>query len=139
MTITQGDRRRAWVTWYVITVLPECATRVYGQQFSQLHMVAQVGARAALCDGAGLGAARIPWNGLAAGAVIARRSAADTEVHPRDIFAALPARSSRYEYLRDVQREVFDERYERRSEGDLVIKMNTGNGKTLVGTADQHE
>ncbi len=66
-------------------------------------------------------------------------SAADTEVHPRDIFAALPARSSRYEYLRDVQREVFDEWYERRSEGDLVIKMNTGNGKTLVGTADQHQ
>ena len=50
-----------------------------------------------------------------------------------------PHRSSRYEYLRDVQREVFDEWYERRSEGDLVIKMNTGNGKTLVGTADQHQ
>ena len=43
------------------------------------------------------------------------------------------------ELLRDVRREVFDEWYERRSEGDLVIKMNTGNGKTLVGTADQHQ
>lgn len=60
-------------------------------------------------------------------------SAADTKTHPRDIFAALPARSSRYEYLRDVQREVFDGWFERRSERDLVIKMNTGNGKTLVG------
>jgi hypothetical protein len=60
-------------------------------------------------------------------------SAADTKIHPRDIFAALPARSSRYEYLRDVQREVFDDWFERRTERDLVIKMNTGNGKTLVG------
>ena len=60
-------------------------------------------------------------------------SAADTKIHPRDIFAALPARSSRYEYLRDVQREVFDAWHERRTERDLVIKMNTGNGKTLVG------
>ena len=42
-------------------------------------------------------------------------------------------RSSRYEYLRDVQREVFDAWHERRTERDLVIKMNTGNGKTLVG------
>ena len=41
-------------------------------------------------------------------------SAADTELHPRDIFAALPARSSRYEYLRDVQREVFDDWFPRR-------------------------
>ncbi len=60
-------------------------------------------------------------------------SAADTKIHPRDIFAALPARSSRYEYLRDVQREVFDGWFGRRTERDLVIKMNTGNGKTLVG------
>jgi superfamily II DNA or RNA helicase len=60
-------------------------------------------------------------------------SAADTELHPRDIFAALPARSSRYEYLRDVQREVFDEWFSRRSERDLVVKMKTGNEKTLVG------
>jgi hypothetical protein len=60
-------------------------------------------------------------------------SAADTKIHPRDIFAALPARSSRYEYLRDVQREVFDTWMELRTKRDLVIKMNTGNGKTLVG------
>ena len=60
-------------------------------------------------------------------------SAADTKIHPRDIFAALPARSSRYEYLRDVQREVFDDWFGRRTERDLVVKMNTGNGKTLVG------
>jgi hypothetical protein len=60
-------------------------------------------------------------------------SAADSELHPRDIFAALPAKKSRYEYLRDVQREVFDDWFEQRGKRDLVIKMNTGNGKTLVG------
>ena len=59
-------------------------------------------------------------------------AAADTKIHPRDIFVALPARSSRYEYLRDVQREVFDGRFDLVTKRDLVIKMNTGNGKTLV-------
>jgi len=60
-------------------------------------------------------------------------SAADTEVHPRAIFAALPTKATRYEYLRDVQREVFDAWHGRRTERDLVVKMNTGNGKTVVG------
>jgi superfamily II DNA or RNA helicase len=60
-------------------------------------------------------------------------SAADSELHPRIIFAALPAKKSRYEYLRDVQREVFDDWFEQRAKRDLVIKMNTGNGRTLVG------
>jgi replicative superfamily II helicase len=32
-----------------------------------------------------------------------------------------------------VQREVFDGWFPRRAERDLVIRMNTGNGKTLVG------
>jgi hypothetical protein len=64
---------------------------------------------------------------------LAGPSAADTKIHPRDTFAALPARSSRYEYLRDVQREVLDGWFGRRAERDLVIKTNTGNGKTLVG------
>jgi hypothetical protein len=45
-------------------------------------------------------------------------SAADTELHPRDIFEALPARSSRYEYLRDVQREVFDGWFDWRTKRD---------------------
>nr|WP_231134121.1 DEAD/DEAH box helicase [Motilibacter deserti] len=35
--------------------------------------------------------------------------------------------------MRDVQREVFNAWYERRKQRDVVIKMNTGNGKTVVG------
>lgn len=60
-------------------------------------------------------------------------SAADTEIHPREIFAALPEKSKRYQYLRDVQREVFEGWHSRRAERDLVVKMNTGSGKTVVG------
>lgn len=60
-------------------------------------------------------------------------SAADSQLHPRDIFAALPRTNSPFEYLRDVQREVLDEWFLRRDEPDLTIKMNTGNGKTVVG------
>ena len=53
--------------------------------------------------------------------------------NPREIFAALPTRASKYSYLRDVQAEVLDQWYDRREEPDLVIKMNTGGGKTVVG------
>lgn len=60
-------------------------------------------------------------------------SAADSEIHPRDIFSALPSKSSQYSYLRDVQGDVLDEWFTRRRDRDLVIKMNTGNGKTVVG------
>jgi hypothetical protein len=59
--------------------------------------------------------------------------AADRETHPRAIWAALSSRITRFEYLRDVQREVFDKWFEQRNKPDLVVKMNTGNGKTVVG------
>lgn len=59
--------------------------------------------------------------------------AADREKHPRAIFAALSSKITRFEYLRDVQREVFDKWFEERDKPDLVVKMNTGNGKTVVG------
>ena len=52
---------------------------------------------------------------------------------PRDIFAALPARTHGYSYLRDVQGQVLDAWFARRTERDLAVKMNTGAGKTLVG------
>ncbi|MCX2746277.1 hypothetical protein OOZ51_00425 [Arthrobacter sp. MI7-26] len=60
-------------------------------------------------------------------------SASDRELHPRSIFSALPRKSSRFEYLRSVQGEVFEKWFARRNEPDLVVKMNTGNGKTLAG------
>ncbi|MFD6057850.1 DEAD/DEAH box helicase [Rhodococcus wratislaviensis] len=50
---------------------------------------------------------------------------------PRDIFAALPGKP--WPRLRPEQGEVLKQWYARRSEQDLVIKQNTGGGKTLVG------
>ena len=60
-------------------------------------------------------------------------SAADTATSPRDIFAALPGKKSKYNYLRDVQAEVLAQWHDRRDSNDLRLKMNTGGGKTLVG------
>ena len=53
-------------------------------------------------------------------------------IEPRQLFQTLQ-RDKQYEYLRDVQGDVLDAWYERRKERDLVVKMNTGSGKTLVG------
>ena len=53
-------------------------------------------------------------------------------IEPRQLFQTLQ-RDAQHEYLRDVQGDVLDEWFTRRHERDLVIKMNTGSGKTLVG------
>ncbi|OKH75817.1 hypothetical protein EB72_08360 [Mycobacterium sp. SWH-M1] len=52
-------------------------------------------------------------------------------LEPRDIFAALP--DKKWPRLRAEQGEVLKTWFERRHEKDLVIKQNTGGGKTLVG------
>ena len=54
-------------------------------------------------------------------------------ISPRDIFASLPRRAAGFGYLRDVQGQVLDAWFKRRQERDLLIKMNTGTGKTAVG------
>jgi hypothetical protein len=54
-------------------------------------------------------------------------------ISPRDVFAALPGRAAGFGYLRDVQGQVLDSWDKRRTERDLLIKMNTGTGKTAVG------
>lgn len=55
-------------------------------------------------------------------------------LHPRDIFNALPAKALGYDYLRGPQDQVLDQWFSRRAEArDLVVKLNTGGGKTLVG------
>jgi replicative superfamily II helicase len=66
---------------------------------------------------------------------IAQSAAASVPVltHPRDIYNALPAKPKGYEYLRGPQDQVLDAWYTRRTARDLVIKMNTGGGKTIVG------
>ena len=53
--------------------------------------------------------------------------------HPRHIFASLSGRAPGFGYLRDVQGQVLDAWYARRSQRDVSIKMNTGTGKTAVG------
>ncbi|WP_200215620.1 DEAD/DEAH box helicase [Micromonospora coerulea] len=52
-------------------------------------------------------------------------------LRPRDIFAALPNRP--WPYLRQEQGEVLEKWFARKDERDLVIKQNTGGGKTVVG------
>jgi hypothetical protein len=58
---------------------------------------------------------------------------ADTVLHPRDIFSALPSKHASYQYPRDVQAEVWNAWFAVRDHKDVVLKMNTGSGKTVVG------
>jgi hypothetical protein len=62
-----------------------------------------------------------------------KQPAYETVTAPREIFNALPGRSRNLEYLRDGQASVLESWFRRRSERDLVIKINTGGGKTVVG------
>ncbi|WP_212992926.1 DEAD/DEAH box helicase [Actinoplanes auranticolor] len=64
---------------------------------------------------------------------LTKRSVVDTATEPRRIFTALPARASKYARPWDVQAQVWDSWHDRRTESDLLIKMNTGGGKTVVG------
>ena len=57
----------------------------------------------------------------------------DNIINPRDLFAALPSKDQKYQYPRDVQTQVWNKWFEKRNEGDIIIKMNTGGGKTVVG------
>lgn len=58
----------------------------------------------------------------------------DTILHPRELFSALPGKNPRkFQYPRDVQSQVWEGWFKRRNESDLIIKMNTGSGKTIVG------
>ncbi|GAA5416999.1 hypothetical protein Pryu01_02060 [Paraliobacillus ryukyuensis] len=59
----------------------------------------------------------------------------DTVINPRELFDVLPEKDDKYEeYLRDVQTEVLNKWFEDyRDKKDVIIKMNTGSGKTVVG------
>jgi hypothetical protein len=58
----------------------------------------------------------------------------DTATSPREIFVSLPnKKEGKFEYPRDVQSQVWGKWYQRRDDKDIVIKMNTGSGKTIVG------
>ena len=59
---------------------------------------------------------------------------ASSVTDPKRLFRALskPA-GSKFKFPHDIQTEVWDKWYERRDEADLVVKMNTGSGKTVIG------
>jgi hypothetical protein len=52
---------------------------------------------------------------------------------PAELFDALPHKAEGYGYLRAVQKTVLDAWSPRRDERDIVLKTNTGGGKTIVG------
>jgi len=57
----------------------------------------------------------------------------DTIIKPRELFSALPQKDAKYQYPRDVQSQVWKQWYEQRDQKSIVLKMNTGSGKTVVG------
>ena len=54
-------------------------------------------------------------------------------IEPREIFMTLPSKEVGYGYPRDVQSEVWKKWFEKREEKNIILKMNTGSGKTVVG------
>src|SRR4051794_7638259 len=64
---------------------------------------------------------------------LSRGTALSDVIQPATLFDALPNKASGYGYLRAVQKTVLDAWFARRDERDVVIKTNTGGGKTIVG------
>lgn len=54
-------------------------------------------------------------------------------IEPREIFMTLPSKALGYGYPRDVQSEVWKKWFEIRNQKNVILKMNTGSGKTVVG------
>ncbi len=64
---------------------------------------------------------------------LARGGAISSITDPAALFDALPNKAEGYGYLRAVQKTILDAWSPRRDERDLVIKTNTGGGKTIAG------
>lgn len=60
-------------------------------------------------------------------------SAQPAPIEPRELYASLPNKADGYGYLRDVQGQVLSKWHERRAARDLILKVNTGAGKTIDG------
>lgn len=56
-----------------------------------------------------------------------------TLTDPMMLFEALPDKKAGYGYLRAVQQAVLEQWSNRRDQRDVVVKTNTGGGKTIVG------
>lgn len=54
-------------------------------------------------------------------------------IEPREIFMTLPSKAPGYGYPRDVQSDVWKKWYGIRDKKNIILKMNTGSGKTVVG------
>ncbi|WP_108802171.1 DEAD/DEAH box helicase family protein [Aquimarina sp. Aq107] len=54
------------------------------------------------------------------------------EIEPIKLYSSL-TKSKEYTYLRGIQEEVLKEWHTRRNDKELIVKMNTGAGKTLTG------
>ncbi|KZS54828.1 DEAD/DEAH box helicase family protein [Mycobacterium ostraviense] len=54
-------------------------------------------------------------------------------IEPRELYAWLPDKAEGYGYMRDVQGQVLTTWHRRRDERDLILKVNTGSGKTIDG------
>lgn len=65
---------------------------------------------------------------------ISTQLTSDNILNPRDIFTSLPSKKhGKFQYPRDIQSQVWEKWFERRDESRLLLKMNTGSGKTSVG------
>lgn len=61
----------------------------------------------------------------------------DTEnsppTNPRELYEQLPFKAKDYGYIRDVQTQILTKWDDKRDQRDIVIKVNTGGGKTIDG------
>lgn len=64
---------------------------------------------------------------------LASTGAISSITDPVQLFDALPNKADGYGYIRAVQESVLDSWSTRRDDRDVVIKTNTGGGKTVVG------
>jgi hypothetical protein len=64
---------------------------------------------------------------------LADEAATALPTEPRAVFNALPGKAQGYGYLRDVQAQILTAWHERRTDRDVVVKVNTGGGKTIDG------
>ena len=62
-----------------------------------------------------------------------RDSAEPLPTEPRDLYEQLPYKAKGYGYPRDVQAQVLTKWHEQRDQRDIVLKVNTGGGKTIDG------
>ena len=52
---------------------------------------------------------------------------------PRELYEQLPYKAKNYGYMRDVQAQILTQWDKKRDQRDIVIKVNTGGGKTIDG------